>query len=129
MEVRNELKYTEDHEWVLIDGDTVVMGITDFAQNSLGDIVYIEMPEVGTIVDTGEAIGNIESVKAVSEIYCPISGEITDVNKDLEEQPELTNTSPYDEGWIIKLKIDPATISEAELLTDEEYLKLTEKKP
>ncbi|MDH5560545.1 MAG: glycine cleavage system protein GcvH, partial [Deltaproteobacteria bacterium] len=96
MEVRNELKYTEDHEWVLIDGDTVVMGITDFAQNSLGDIVYIEMPEVGTIVDTGEAIGNIESVKAVSEIYCPISGEITDVNKDLEEQPELTNTSPYD---------------------------------
>ena len=127
MEVRSELLYTEEHEWLSIDGNTVTLGITDFAQNALTDIVYVELPEIGTIVESGEAVGNIESVKAVSELYSPISGEVVDINRSLEEEPELVNTEPYDEGWIVKLQVDPGEIDQAQLLNEEAYLKLTQK--
>lgn len=122
METRDELFYTEEHEWILFEGNNATLGITDYAQNALSDIVYVELPEIGTIIDSEEHIGNIESVKAVSEIYCPISGEITDINKSLEEEPELLNTEPYDDGWIIKLIIDPGEISQLSLMTEDEYV-------
>ncbi|MBU2646811.1 glycine cleavage system protein GcvH [bacterium] len=128
MEVRSELLYTDEHEWLSIDGDIVTIGITDYAQDALTDIVYVELPEVGTIVESGEVVGNIESVKTVSEIYCPISGEVIEVNLALVEEPELVNTEPYDNGWIVKLQIDPGEISQADLLDEEEYLELTKKK-
>ena len=121
MEVRGELHYTEEHEWILMDGDTATVGITDFAQNKLGDIVYVELPEVGTIIEANEAVGNIESVKAVSEIFCPLAGEVIFINKDLEEEPDLINTSPYDNGWILKLTIEPADLPAANLMNEEQY--------
>ena len=127
MEVRSELFYTEEHEWISVDGNQIVLGITDFAQDALTDIVYVELPEVGTIVETGEVVGNIESVKAVSEIYTPVSGEIIDVNRGLEEEPELVNTEPYDGGWIVKLQIDPGELDQAPLLGEDEYLAMTQK--
>lgn len=123
MEIRHDLKYTEDHEWLSSESNVVTLGITDFAQNSLGDIVYVELPEVGMIVDAGEAIGNIESVKAVSEIFTPVAGEIVGINKDLEESPETLNTSPYDEGWIVKIKVAAADLEEAELMDEDAYTK------
>ena len=128
MEIRSELQYTEDHEWLLIEGKTVTIGITDFAQDSLGDIVYVELPEVGTVVETGESLGNIESVKAVSEVFCPVDGEVVEINKLLEEEPEKVNSDPYDDGWMIKMTIDPASLREIKLLDEEEYSKLVETK-
>lgn len=121
MEVRDNLKYTEDHEWISIDNDLVTLGITDYAQGSLSDIVYVELPEVGTIVESGEAVGNIESVKAVAELYSPISGEVVEVNKDLEDQPDLVNTDPYDDGWMMKIQVDANEASGLTLMNDEEY--------
>ncbi|MDT8445475.1 MAG: glycine cleavage system protein GcvH [bacterium] len=121
MEVRAELKYTEEHEWLSIQGNKATLGITDFAQNKLGDIVFVELPEVGTIVEAGETIGNIESVKAVSEIFCPVAGEVTEVNKDLEDEPDLVNTSCFDDGWIVKIRIDSSDLTDANLMSDEEY--------
>lgn len=121
MEVRGDLKYTEEHEWLQLEGDKVTLGITDFAQDKLGDVVFVELPEVGTILEAGEAIGNIESVKAVSEIFCPVAGEVIEVNKQLEEEPDLVNTSPYEDGWIVKIKVDRADFADAELMNDEEY--------
>jgi len=121
MEVRAELNYTEEHEWILIEGNQATLGITDFAQDKLGDVVFVELPEEGTLIEANEVVGNIESVKAVSEIFFPLSGEIVSVNKDLEEEPELINTSPYEEGWITKIQIEPADISEASLMNAEEY--------
>lgn len=126
MDVRDNLKYTKQHEWVLIEDDQVTLGITDFAQNELGDIVFVEMPETGTLLNGEDIIGNIESVKAVSEIFCPLSGEIIEINKKLEEEPELVNTQPYEDGWIVKLKISPEELAEANLLSPEEYRALTE---
>ena len=126
MEVRSELLYTDEHEWLSIDGNIVTLGITDYAQNALTDIVYVELPEVGTIVESGEAVGSIESVKAVSELYSPVSGEVIEVNRTLEEEPEMVNTEPYDEGWIVKLQIDPGELTQAQLLNEEEYLQLTQ---
>jgi len=127
MEVRSELLYTEEHEWISVDGNIITLGITDFAQDALTEIVYVELPEVGTIVESGEVVGNIESVKAVSEIFTPVSGEVVEVNRALEEEPELVNTEPYDNGWIIKLQIDPGELDQAPLLNEDEYLALTEK--
>lgn len=128
MEVRAELKYTEEHEWLKFDGNIVTLGITDFAQNSLGDVVYVELPEVGTVVDAGESIGNIESVKAVSEIYCPVAGEVIDINKTLEEEPETVNTEPYDNGWMVKIKVVLADVNDDDLMDEEAYAQMTEKK-
>ena len=121
MSVPEGLKYTKDHEWLKVDGDVVTVGITDFAQNSLGDIVYVELPEVGDSVDAGDSIGNIESVKAVAQLYCPISGEIVEINGDLEEQPELTNASPFDKGWMFKIKTDVANLENDELMDAKAY--------
>jgi glycine cleavage system H protein len=126
MEIPDNLKYTNDHEWLDIDGSVITVGITDYAQKSLGDIVFIELPEVGMIVDEGETLGNIESVKAVSEIFCPVAGEVIEVNKDLEETPERINQTPYDDGWIVKLKIDPGELSQVNLLNDEQYESLVD---
>jgi len=105
MEIPKDLRYTDEHEWARIDGDTVIVGITDYAQESLGDVVYIEMPEVGEELKKGEALGSIESVKAVSDVFCPMSGEIIEVNEELSDHPEYVNQSPYDKGWIIEMKI------------------------
>jgi glycine cleavage system H protein len=108
MEFPEELKYTEEHEWVQVEGDLVVVGITDFAQDALGDIVFVELPEVGTVVTAGKAFGVVESVKAVSDVYAPVSGTVEEVNEELPDAPEILNTSPYGDGWMIKIRITDA---------------------
>jgi glycine cleavage system H protein len=105
VEIPSDLKYTESHEWIRINGDIGTVGITDFAQEQLGDIVFVELPGVGTKVDQFAEAGNIESAKAVGELKSPVSGEITAVNGDLEGAPEKINASPYGEGWIYKIKL------------------------
>ncbi len=105
MEFPEDLKYTEEHEWVLVEDGIVTVGITDFAQDSLGDVVFVELPEVGTMVEEGKAFGVVESVKAVSDVYAPVSGEVLEVNEDLPDTPELLNTSPYEDGWMIKVRL------------------------
>jgi len=100
-----EMKYTEDHEWVTVEGDIATIGITDYAQNQLGDIVYVETPEVGSAVAQGDDAGVVESVKAASDIIAPVSGEIVEVNEDLEAAPGSVNTDPTGEGWMYKIKL------------------------
>jgi glycine cleavage system H protein len=102
-----DLKYTKDHEWIRLDGATGTVGITDFAQKQLGDVVYVDLPEVGTAVTAGQTFGTIESVKAVSELYAPVSGTVADVNGALKGKPELVNSSPH-EAWMIKLTLADA---------------------
>jgi glycine cleavage system H protein len=97
--------YTKDHEWVQVKGDQALVGITEFAQKQLGDVVYIELPAVGTQLDMHQTIGSIESVKAVSEVFSPISGEVADVNSELNNSPELVNQDPHGKGWILRLKV------------------------
>ena len=99
-----DAKYTKDHEWVRVDGDTGAVGITDFAQKQLGDVVYVDLPDVGTTVTAGQTFGTIESVKAVSELYAPVSGEVTEINTSLKDKPEQVNTAPH-ETWMIRLKL------------------------
>ena len=111
----SDLKYTKDHEWVRIDGGTGTVGITDFAQKQLGDVVYVDLPEVGTAVTAGQTFGSIESVKAVSELYAPLSGTVTEVNSALKDKPELVNTTPHD-AWMIKVTL--ANPGEADGLLD-----------
>ena len=105
MDFPDDLKYTEEHEWVLLEGDVATIGITDFAQDQLGDVVFVELPEVGDELESGKALGVVESVKAVSDVYSPLSGEVVEINEELPDVPELLNTSPYEDGWMIKLKI------------------------
>lgn len=105
MNVPADLKYTKDHEWARVEDDIVTVGITDYAQGELGDIVYIDLPEVGMQVDAEATFGTIEAVKAVSDLFAPISGEVVEVNSNLEDKPELVNDDPYGEGWMIKIKI------------------------
>jgi len=105
MEFPEELKYTEEHEWVLIEDDIVTVGITDFAQDSLGDVVFVELPEVGATVEAGKSFGVVESVKAVSDVYSPVSGEVVEVNEELPDAPETINTSPYEDGWMVKIRL------------------------
>ncbi len=114
MEFPPELKYTDDHEWVLIEGDVATLGVTDHAQDALGDIVYLgDLPEVGDEVSAKDVIGVIESVKATSDIYSPLSGEIVETNETLEDAPEQVNESPYGDGWILKIRIaDEGELSE-----------------
>jgi glycine cleavage system H protein len=97
--------YTKDHEWLLVQGETATVGITDFAQHELGDVVYVDLPEVGDTFEANEPFGSVESVKAVSEIFCPVGGEVVEVNKKLEESPELVNQSPHQNAWMIKIHI------------------------
>jgi glycine cleavage system H protein len=114
------LHYTKDHEWVRVDGDTAIVGISDYAQDQLGDIVFVEMPEVGDEFSQGEEFGTLESVKAVSEIYLPLSGEIIEVNESLDDSPELVNQDPYI-NWIVRIR--PVDLSELDaLLSVDEYL-------
>jgi glycine cleavage system H protein len=105
MEIPEELKYTDSHEWVRIEGDTATIGITDYAQEELGDVVYVELPDVGANFEAGDEAAGVESTKAHSDIYAPLTGEIVAVNEELEEDSALINTNPYTEGWIYKLKI------------------------
>ena len=123
MNVPENLKYTEDHEWIKVEGDTAVVGITDYAQHELGEIVFVEVETVGETLEAGEVFGTVEAVKTVSELFLPVGGEILDFNSDLENAPELVNDDPYGKGWIVKIKI--SDVSELEqLLTAEEYKKL-----
>lgn len=106
-----DVRYTDDHEWAKKNGDVVRMGISDYAQDQLGDIVFVELPEVGSSFDQGEEFGTVESVKAVSELYMPIGGEVTAINEALADAPELVNSDPYDGGWMMEIKAsDPAEI-------------------
>ena len=107
-EVPAELRYTAEHEWVRIDGDIATIGVTDFAQNALTDVVWVELPEVGASVAAMESCGSVESVKSVSEIYAPLAGDITEANESLEDAPEKINQDPYGEGWIWKMTISDA---------------------
>lgn len=103
-----ELKYTKDHEWVKIDGDIATIGVTDFAQKELGDIVYVEVETLGVTLEAGEVFGTVEAVKTVSDLFMPITGEILELNSELESSPELVNDAPYTEGWMVKVKITGA---------------------
>jgi len=104
MNIPSDLKYTKDHEWIKIDGDTITVGITDFAQSELGDIVYVEVETVDETLDAEEVFGTVEAVKTVSDLFLPVSGEIIEFNESLEDEPEKVNTDPYGEGWMIKVK-------------------------
>jgi glycine cleavage system H protein len=119
----NNLKYTKEHEWVRVDGNTGMVGITDFAQQQLGDVVYVDLPEVGTHITAGQPFGTIESVKAVSELFAPLSGEVTEVNADLKNHPEHVNSKPH-ETWMIKMRIADAGEA-ASLLDSSTYESLT----
>jgi len=125
MNIPDNLKYTKDHEWIKVDGDEALIGITEFAQKELGDIVFIEVETEGETLDAGEAFGTIEAVKTVSDMFMPVSGEVLEFNAELESNPEIVNKDPYGEGWIIKLKIsDPANLDD--LLDAEDYKELIE---
>ena len=120
MNIPAELKYTKDHEWVKIEGDTAIVGITDFAQSELGDIVFVDVESVDEELNAGEVFGSVEAVKTVSDLYLPISGKVIEFNEELESKPELVNTDPYGKGWIIKLKI-ANDADQSELLSAEQY--------
>lgn len=119
MSVPEELKYTKSHEWVRMEDDVATVGITEHAQDELGDVVFVELPEQGSSFEAGEAFGTVESVKAVSDLNAPVGGEVTEVNSSLEDSPEKINEDPYGEGWILKLRVS----GEAELLSADEYEK------
>jgi len=116
-----ELRYSKDHEWIRVDGDRGRIGITDYAQNQLGDVVFLELPEVGRTLTAGEQFGTIESVKAVSELFSPVAGEVVEINSELTAKPELINEDPHGEAWMMVVRItDPATV---EALMDAEAYK------
>ncbi len=117
MSVPEELQYTKSHEWVRTEGDTATIGITDHAQDELGDVVFVELPKVGTAFDAGDSFGTVESVKAVSDLYTPVGGEVVEVNEALNDQPEKINEDPYGEGWIVKLSVS----DEGDLLSASDY--------
>ncbi|KIQ95000.1 Octanoyl/lipoyl carrier protein [Anoxybacillus thermarum] len=120
MSIPKELRYSQEHEWVRVEGNTVRVGITDFAQSELGDIVFVELPEIGAQLTANEPFGSVESVKTVSELYAPISGKVVAVNEELNDNPEYVNESPYDKAWMIV--IEPSDMSEVDnLLTAEQY--------
>jgi glycine cleavage system H protein len=120
--VPEELQYTRSHEWVRTEGDTATIGITDHAQDELGDIVFVELPEVGATFAAGDSFGTVESVKAVSDLYAPVGGEVVEVNEALDDSPEKINEDPYGEGWIVKLSVS----DEGDLLSASDYEQLLE---
>jgi glycine cleavage system H protein len=126
--IPEDLRYTDDHEWVRVtSGGTVRVGITDYAQRQLGDIVFLQLPEVGQRIDSGAAVGEVESTKSVSDLFAPLGGEVIAVNETLADQPELVNSEPYDAGWIFDLKPDePVERSLRDLLDAEAYRSLTD---
>lgn len=125
MNVPEDLRYSSDHEWVRVDGDRIHIGITDYAQDALGDVVFVQPPEVGAEVEAGAPISEVESTKSVSEIYAPVAGTIVEVNSDLESQPEQINGDPYGEGWICIMEVADARALDA-LLGADAYRSLTE---
>lgn len=129
MSVPAELHYTQEHEWVSVDGNTASVGITDYAAQSLGDVVYVSLPEVGATVTAGEPCGEVESTKSVSDLYSPVDGEVTEVNSDLDDDPGLVNAEPYGAGWMFRVRVAAGASGEAALpaglLSPAEYEELT----
>lgn len=125
MNIPADLKYTQDHEWVRVEGDVVTVGVTDFAQGELGDVVFVEIETEGETLDKGETFGTVEAVKTVSDLFMPVGGEVTEFNEALADEPELVNKDPYGEGWMIKIKVaDTAEIGE--LMSAADYQKMLE---
>ena len=124
MSIPDELRYTSEHEWVAISGTTASVGITDYAQQALGDVVYVSVPAPGTRVTAGEPCGEVESTKSVSDIFSPVDGEVTEVNADLEDDPALVNSDPYGAGWLMRIQLDDPD-NESGLLSADEYASLT----
>ena len=124
MTIPDELRYTAEHEWIAISGSVASVGITDYAQQALGDVVYVSIPAPGTKVTAGEPCGEVESTKSVSDIYSPVDGEVTEVNGDLEDDPALVNSDPYGAGWLMRIRVDHPD-SESALLTADQYADLT----
>lgn len=120
MDVKNEYKYSDEHIWIKVEGDHVRIGITEFAQSEFGDVVFVELPEVGTELEMNEPFGSVESVKTVSELYAPISGKVLEINSELENNPELVNESPYDKAWLLVMEIKNRSELD-KLLSAEEY--------
>ncbi|PTE43602.1 glycine cleavage system protein GcvH [Staphylococcus equorum] len=120
MAVPNEFKYSKEHEWVKIEGNTVTIGITEYAQGELGDIVFVELPEVDDDISEGETFGSVESVKTVSELYAPVTGKVVESNEELEDSPEFVNESPYDKAWMVKVELSDESQLD-ELLSAEQY--------
>lgn len=118
--IPENLRYSKDHEWVLVEGDVATVGITDYAQSSLGDVVYIDFPRTGDKFAAHEAFGSVESVKAVSEVFIPIGGEVVEINESLNDAPEAVNSDPYGDGWMVKIKMDNPGEADA-MLSGEEY--------
>jgi glycine cleavage system H protein len=116
----SEYRYSRDHEWVRIDGDVAVLGLTEFAQQQLGEVVFVELPEVGQVFDCGGEIGTVESVKAVAEVYAPLSGAIVEINQAVAEDPELLNSDPHGEGWLVKIRFTSSSELD-ELMNAEKY--------
>jgi glycine cleavage system H protein len=126
MKFPEDLKYTKEHEWVRDNGDgTATIGITDFAQGELGDIVFVELEPEGSEFDQDEVFGTVEAVKTVSELFCPVAGEIAEINEELEDEPELVNTDPYGKGWMVKIKVSDSSALES-LLSVDEYKEIVE---
>lgn len=126
MKLPDDLKYTKEHEWVRDNGDgTATIGITDFAQGELGDIVFVELEPEGSEFDQDEVFGTVEAVKTVSELFCPVAGEITEINEELEDEPELVNTDPYGKGWMVKIKVSDSSDLDS-LLSVDEYKEIVE---
>lgn len=123
MNIPSELKYTKDHEWIRIDGDIATVGITDFAQGELGDIVYVEVETLDETIEKDEVFGTVEAVKTVSDLFLPLSGEIIELNELLEDEPEKVNTDPYGDGWMIKVKISDASEIDS-LMSEADYKEL-----
>lgn len=125
MNIPAEIKYTQDHEWVRIEGDVATIGVTDFAQGELGDVVFVEIETEGETLDKGETFGTVEAVKTVSDLFMPVGGEVAEVNEALADEPELVNKDPYEAGWMIKIKIsDSSELSD--LMSADEYKEMIE---
>ncbi|WP_077624921.1 glycine cleavage system protein GcvH [Sediminibacillus massiliensis] len=125
MSLPNDLRYSEEHEWVKVEGDKIRIGITDHAQSELGDIVFVELPEEGDEIEADEPFGSVESVKTVSELYAPINGKVVEVNEDLDDSPEFVNESPYEKAWMIVVETDDLSQVD-ELMTAEQYQAMIE---
>ena len=122
--VPEDLSYSEEHEWVRVEDDVAIVGITDFAQDQLGDIVFVDLPEVGSTIDVGAVVGELESTKSVSDVYSPVSGEVIAINPELEGSEELINSDPYGEGWLFKVRLSDGEPTEG-LLSAEQYTAIT----
>jgi glycine cleavage system H protein len=125
MKIPADLKYTEDHEWVRVEGNTAVVGITDYAQNELGDVVFVEIESEGEELDKGETFGTVEAVKTVSDLFMPVGGKVAEVNEALADEPELVNKDPYGKGWMIKIELNDSSETD-ELFSAEDYKKMIE---